>query len=290
MTTPGAITVYEAAEGPKLDGDELGESRTATRTYIITGTTDEAAALDALAAFTGSTFESTYLTGVSIEMITDNWWKGTTTFALPPSGGGGGGGSGVAEETFEIASTTVNVKIGIPGGGTGGALYVTRDFWAPLTANPDNDFIGVDKTKNSCEIKGVDILQPTMSFSFSKAVSLADWPTFKAAAIALASKTNNATWLEYDAECVLFNGLSARRDGGFYPVTMNFLYRPKSVAYTLNGKTIPAIAGWHYLDIMFKDEPDLTAGVFVFLKKPSSYTVRRVYYTGDFDTIYDPTP
>jgi hypothetical protein len=180
---------------------------------------------------------------------------------------------------IEFEVSTVNQKI-LTSLETVGTYGGTRDF---------KKAIGVSKDR----VDGCEVPIPEASFVLKKWFKPASLSiTFFTTALALAGKTNNATFYGLPEGTLIFKGLGASwiydlatdpNDQEPVEVPARFAFSPNLGEHTIAGITIAAKKGWEYLWPYFEDDVDATNKLLV--EKPAQINRERVLESANFATL-----
>ena len=240
--------------------------------YIITGTTDESAALAALEAFAPTvTPGGLQRMNVTIEpMEGDGFWHGQCSY-------------GRHEYSFQFDTS-------------GGTKHViasksTVHAYGTGAATADNgNLIGVTGAATGQTVEGCDITVPVFAFSETHFMAQADvTQAYTLILHGLTGKTNTATFRGFAPGEVLFMGASgSRRSNDDWEITFHFQASKNCTVAGGNALTIGGIAniekkGWEYLWVRYKETP--VGGLKVMGQKPVAVYIEKVYDEGDFSQL-----
>lgn len=247
-----------------------GDSPSATLKYTIRGTSDEQAALAALAAAAPSAYNGLVRQSWSVEPVGDgsDWWDGEVQY---------GRMSGAAKE---VGDSTYAFDIG------GGTQHITQakahvaSYALPGKTAPDfGEAIGV--THDSVE--GCDIDIPVYNFSEThyKAKEFVTG-AYKATLFAIAcNPVNNAPFRGFAAGEVRFLGASGSQRGDeSWEITYRFAALPNVTGLVVGGISGISKKGWEYMWVRYEDAED--SGSKTLIKKPTSVHIEKVYGDSDF--------
>jgi hypothetical protein len=262
------ITVEEKYLGRQLTRATQGG---ASVSFIIQGTDDDVAAVEALLAARPETWDGLPAVSSDVTQIAATIWEGVVNYGI---------------QNKNYASETESVYSFETGGGN---QHVTQSLatiskYAPSgkTAGDFKGAIGVD----SNSVNGVDIVSPVYSWTealaFNKAAITS---TYKQTLYNLTGKVNNGTWKGYSAGEVLFMGACGSRRGNsdLWEISFKFAASPNVSNKTIGDITGIAKKGWEYLWVRYEDADDATAKVLI--KKPSSVHIEQVYEEGNFTLL-----
>ncbi len=245
-----AITVEEK---PDSRESAQGDTKSATLTYIVRGTADDAAARTALAAEAPLEHDGLVRQTCAVDPVhIDSGnaavcaWTGSVEY---------GQTSDASRETgdsifsFDIGGGTQHVVTAAPG--------KSISACAPdgETAPPAH---GIGDNGERCE--GADIMVPV--YHFSETHYLSDsvvTPAYKQTLFQCAAKTNLDAFRGFEVGEVLFLGASGSKRGKEdWEVTFRFAAKPNRENFTVAGGTItvPSCKGWHYLWLRFESKED----------------------------------
>ena len=261
------ITVTEAWAGPDWEATESG--RSITRSYIVSGTQDVAAANTAVVAAVPGTYETALLKAVRLTRIGHAEWAAEVTYNT--------------REPREVGDVKVSFDT------TGGTQHVTQSlattgYHGSGTFDFTPDFKGaIGVTKNG--VDGVDIVVPSLSRQETHYFAVADVDDTYINAIAdLTGKVNNATFRGRAAGEVLFLGASGQNiDSEKAEITFRFGISPNVTGLTVGDITGIAKKGWEYLWVRYEDHVDESNEALV--KRAVNVYVERVYNNGDFSVL-----
>jgi len=273
----GETMTTETLERYGSRGTRRGSSNRHERTYIISGSDDEADILQATIDDTPATvtIEGFVWNRVnrSIDIIGNELWEATIEYE-PPS-------QTPVENESRFAFET--------GGGTLHRLQsianISRTAIAGETAPDFSGAIGVSESG----IEGVDLVAPQYTFSEThwKAASFVTEP-YKQTLFNLTGKVNDASFKGFAADEVLFLGASGSRTGtDLWEITYRFQASENATAIVIgsppNQITVPSKKGWEYLWIRYREEEDTSAKIIV--RRPLAAYVEQVYETGNFASL-----
>ncbi len=238
--------------------DEKPDSRessdeSATLTYIVRGTSDDAAARAALAAEAPTTHDGLVRVAVRVEphfIDADNdavcVWIGSVEY---------GQTSDESRETgdslfsFDTGGGTQHTVTAVPGTSISG--YAPGEETAPPAH-------GIGDNGERCE--GADIVVPI--YHFSETHYLPDafvMPEYKQILFQCTGKTNLDAFRGFKVGEVLFLGASGSKRGKEdWEVTFRFAAKPNREDFAVAGGTItvPSCKGWEYLWLRFESKED----------------------------------
>jgi len=264
-----AITLTEKPDSREWTA---GDNPTCRRTFILEGTTDDAAAKDFLEASVKQTWNylkrmECTLEPIHIDEATGvGIWDCTARYAK------------IVRETQEVGESSFSFDTG------GGTQHVTQalgtvgTYVATGTAPDFKGAIGV----TSDSVDGVDITVPVYNFSETHIIDDEDVDgAYKATLFNLTGKVNNASFRGFAAGEVLFLGASgSKRGADDWEISFRFAASPNMTNIAVGDITVPAKAGWEYLWVQYADVEDTSANRLV--KRPVAATVNVVYNTADF--------
>jgi hypothetical protein len=250
-----------------------GDRPTAVMKYLVKGTSDEQAALTALAAGSPGAYNGLARTNWNVSPIGDgsDAWEGAVNYALVSSAPRQVGQS---TYSFDTAGGTQHI--------TQAKQHVATYTRGGATAPDLEGAIGYDGQ----DVQGVDITVPVYNFSethYLAAESVTD--AYKAALFALTGKVNNATFRGFAAGEVLFLGASGtqRQGDNAWEITFRFAASPNVTNLTIGGSSGIAKKGWEYLWVQYEDHAD--TGAKAILKRPRFVFVERVYDEAGFSAM-----
>ncbi len=236
--------------------------------YIVQGTADDLAAMQAVRGTAPTTHNDLERGEISLEPVAATRWEATVQY-------------NTADTELEEGESSFSFDTG------GGSQHITQSlstvnkYVASGTAPDFKGAIGV--TKDSVE--GVDITVPVYTFSETHILADADVDdTYKGKLFSLTGKTNDDTFKGFAIGEVLFQGASgSKRGNGDWEITFNFAASPNKTGLTVGDITAVAKKGWEYLWVRYEDAVDATAGAMV--KKPLAAYIEKVYDAGDFSDL-----
>lgn len=220
------------------------------------------------------------------EKINETAFKVAVTY-----GYSGSSHPGSEDDDVDVGDRTITFS------GAAGTRRITHSFKTleHIGDAPDQDgAINVDSEHN---IHGVDVLDPSLSFSETHYMT---YKKFKISYIrdlnALQGKVNNEQFRGFEAGEVRFDGFSAHRRGtkrdDLYEVTFNFSVIPNQPAREIHGLDIPAKQGWDYIWFRTRKEekvdyapPDSPGGQGAVTSKVVGAYIERVYQRGNFGKL-----
>ena len=258
-----------------LDGATTDSGQGATTTdlqttelhYVVTGTDDEAAAIQAVRSEAPTTHNYMDRGAITVEATGPTTWDATVQYAMTPA------------TELEVGESSYSFDTG------GGTQHITQALshiasYAPSgkTAPDFKGAIGV--TADSVE--GVDITVPVYTFSETHILAnSAVTNAYKGKLAALTGKTNNAAFKGFAAGEALFLGASGSKRGkGDWEISFRFAASPNKTGLTVGDITGIAKKGWEYLWVRYEDSVDATAKALV--KKPLAVYIEKVYDEGNF--------
>ena len=263
------ITVEET---PKSRAASVGDSTVYTLRYIISGTENEAAAMNALAAKNGLYHPRQPF------LIRDSWevdpipgtdrWYGIIRYSS-------GSYQNSEEEVFSFDTS-------------GGTQHITQSIqtiqrYAPPGKTAPNHFGAIGVVGG--DVRGVDIVVPV--FHFSERHYFSDskvTDAYKKALRDTTGKVNNAFFRGNEAGEVLFRGAQGSKTGNDkWEITFNFSASENLIDITIGSITGIAKQGWQYLWVLYEDAVDDTAKSLI--KQPSAVYIEQVYQQADFSVL-----
>jgi len=245
-----AITVEEK---PDSRESTQGDTKSATLTYIVRGTADDAAARAALAAEAPLTHDGLVRQTCAVDPVhidSDNpaacVWTGSVeygqTSGAPPQ-------TGETAFSFDFGGGTQHIVTPAPGGSITG--YAPGEEKAPPAH-------GIGDNGERCE--GVDIMVPV--YHFSETHYLSDsvvTPAYKRILFECTGKVNLDAFRGFEPGEVLFLGASGSKRGAEdWEVPFRFAAKANREEFTVAGGTItiPSCKGWDYLWLRFESKED----------------------------------
>jgi len=272
----------------------LGNSSRATLEYVITGETDEGAAITLLAATAPATFQNLLPQDYGVEPIgdpsIDGTWYGTVSYSTN-QGSNNPPATGDSYFNFDTSGGTVHVSTSRS---TTMAAYDDT-----LYPNGAPDFSqGINVTRDG-GAQGTDIVAGAFNFSETHYFDAADVDAaYKLALADATGKVNDAAFKGFAIGEVLFLGASGNRRGtdatDGWEISFRFsVQRSKSnfkVADNMNkgGDAAPGtgqidVVGWEYVWVNFVPKADATAKVT--RQIPAAAYVEQLYESADFSTL-----
>lgn len=239
-----------------------GDQQSVKVSYLISGTTDEAAAIGALDSTAPSTWNDLNRTGTAVEQIGSNEWTGTATYT-----------------SQQTAESEVRFSFSY----TGGQQKITSNLQTVSsygTSPPDcHNLINASKDG----VEGVEIFVPQMTFEVNKVWTVGDitnswWATVSECLC----HTNSTTWNGYEAYSLLFASIEGSEGrNGLFPCKYKFLHSPNKTGLTIGPISGIDKRGWDYLEIKSEDVVDGTS----ITRRPRFVYVHRVYDSADFNDL-----
>jgi len=248
------------------DESELDELLSTELHYVVRGTNDERAAIQAIRGGTPTTYNGMDRGEISLEPVSDTIWEATVRYSSP-------------DKELEVGESSYSFDNG------GGTQHITQALahiasYAPAGKTAP-DFKGaIGATADSVE--GVDITVPVYTFSETHILAnSAVTNTYKGKLAALTGKTNNGTFKGFAIGEALFLGASGSKRGkGDWEISFRFATSPNKTGLTVGDITGIAKKGWEYLWVRYEDSVDATAKALV--KKPLAVYIEKVYDEGNF--------
>jgi hypothetical protein len=246
----------------------IDETNSVELHYIAVGSDDDIAIGTAVLAAAPTTYANLPRKGLTYERIAEDAWEAVVKYESPAA---------PDDQTAYSFDTT------------GGTSHITQalasvNSYAPAgqTAPDFKGAIGVTKDA----VEGADIIVPVYKWTETQQFDPADVDdAFKSTLFALTGRTNSATFRNFDAGEVLFEGARGSQRGarGKFEISYQFSASPNVTGLTVGSITGIAKGGWEYLWVRYVDESDDTAHMLV--KRPRSVHVERVYDSGDFSGL-----
>ena len=247
-----------------------GDRPTAVMKFLVKGTSDEQAALAALAAASPGDYNGIARTNWHVSPVGDgsDAWEGTVNYALVTSAPRPVGQS---TYSFDTAGGTQHI--------TQAKQHIQTYTRGGATAPDLEGAIGYD----GHDVQGCDITVPVYNFSethYLAADAVTD--TYKGTLFSLTGKVNNASFRGFQAGEVLFLGASGtqRQGDNAWEITFRFAASPNVSNLTIGGSSGIAKKGWEYLWVQYEDFAD--TGAKAVLKRPRFVFIERVYDEADF--------
>ena len=259
-----SITVSEKYGSPKVS---KGENGSATRNYIIMGTTSEDDALNALASGSPAIYYYMPRKNFGVRAIANDIWEGTARYGADAPDVS----SGQFTTSFDTSGGTVHVT----------QSRVNKGNYAPTgkTAPDFKGAIGVTKS----EVQGVDITVPAFSFSETHYIANAD---SKALVYRDLTGCVNAQAFRgfADGEVLLMGVIGELdTDTGMYRVQFKFTAGDNVVDLNVGDINVNSKRAHEYMWVRYEQAEDTTAKTLV--QHPASIHVEEVYPAGDFSLL-----
>lgn len=224
-----------------------GPERRIRMQYILTGSSDDLTAKQAVKDSTAATYDGLYRQDIEVEPIhvdtgaSSGTWNVTVTYGMKPP--------------KETGDTVISFDM------TGGTTHISQAIaHISSTATPANggrapaDWGGaVNVNSETREVAGIDVTVPVYNWSETICLDDSDVIAHKAAYYACTGKTNNNTFRGFAAGEVLFLGCSGTKRGNQqWEVTFKFAASQNVADLCANwpAKTKPSGAvpkkGWEY--------------------------------------------
>ncbi len=265
---PTTVTEKYLSRPARDSGQGAGtdERRSIELHYMVRGTNDELAAMQAVRTTAPATHNDLERDEISLEPVASNHWEATVQYVSP-------------DKELEEGESSFSFDTG------GGSQHITQSLstiskYAPAGKTAP-DFKGaIGATADSVE--GVDITVPVYNFSETHIIADADVDnTYKGVLAALTGKTNDAAFKGFAIGEALFLGASGSKRGkGDWEISFRFAASPNKTGLTVGSITGIAKKGWEYLWVRYKDDVDATAGAMV--KVPQAVYIEQVHEDGDF--------
>ena len=260
------ITVAERVESRQVGS---GDNPSAEFQYVILGTDDEQAALNALEAEAPLAYNGLVRQTCNVKPLADgsDFWEGTARYGL------------MSSKPKEVGESSYQFDTG------GGSMHVTQAkahvaSYAAGGATPPDLGGAIGVTHDSVE--GCDITVPVYNFSETHYLEEDDVTgSYKAALFSLTGKTNNGAFKGFAAGEVLFLGASgSQRGDGAWEITFRFAASPNVTGLAIGSITGIAKKGWEYLWVQYQDAEDDDSKSIV--KRPAFVHVEQVYDAGNY--------
>ncbi len=273
--------IKESISSPTLTS---GEKKSATKEYVITGTTSAEEALYLLGGTSPISFSvsgvTVYRTSGEVAPEAGDIWTGTASYSekernpateKEQQSENGWGGS----ISFDTAGTTSNVST---------SLRTVEAGYNQSLVGAAPDFGGLINVSGS-DVKGVDIIMPGLKFTETHEVPFEVITTEYASELSfLTGSVNDNTFRGFAAGEVLFTGCSGQtKSAEIYTMSYNFVCQPSMENVPIG--PFPGISkkGHEYLWVYFSESEDEDAKELV--KQPVAYYVEQVYPEGDFSRL-----
>ena len=271
-----AITITE-----RVESRASGKS-SATLSYVIDGTGDDAAARSTIKAgspqlFAGLTRNDYGVTPVGDPTISLKWDAFATYGPYNSSATAGVEDVGDFTESFDTGGGTTHITQSL---GTTAAVALSG------TAPDYDEAINVSRNGENLTVGGTDIVTPVYNFSEThvfddSTVTIA----YRAIIAGLTGKVANASFKGTDkGECLFLGASGNRRGEDEWELTFNFSAIPNKTGIEI-GSIVTKVdkEGWQYLWVEYSDDKDPVSKTFI--KKPTAAYVETVYEYGDFSTL-----
>jgi len=266
-----AITVQEKWDSRAYTG---GENPSATLKFIVSGTTSDVDAEDALLATAPEIYTELYRQSWSVDPlvidttgINQSLWEGTVRYGLL--------------EQNETGDSVFNFDT------TGGTQHITQSLstinsYAASGTPPDYKG-AIGATEKSVE--GVDIVLPKFGFSETHflAVELVT-PAYRDTLFRMTGKINNLPFRWFaPGECLFMGAVGAKRGYEDWEVSFKFAASPNQIGIQVGDIADIEKLGWDYMWVSYEDTEDSAAKRLV--KRPVSVHIERVYEFADFTLL-----
>lgn len=256
-------------------GSRAGSQSQHQQRYIVRGTDDEQAVLEAVASFAPQVHEGMLLRNgePTIEQIGHELWEATYEYATAEEETLGVDGP---EVTFETGGQTLRITH---------ALETVSSHKIGGDGDPIPDYknaINLSGPKENRRVEGIDVpagqlllavtIRPPRAF-------LTD--AYVATCHALVGRMNAATFKGFARGSLLYLGGSGRASGQHAQITHQFSASPWYRGETGLGFGTIEKLGWDYLDVIYDEAP--SDGVMVY--KPKHARVLRLFEFGDFSLL-----
>jgi hypothetical protein len=236
-----AISAWEQAESRTIND---GENPTAETRWLITGTSDDNAALVYLygilpTVYTFPSGKQAVLNSVSLdETGTDSWVARPkySVYEVPKTDD--------VDYEFDISVQMERIT-----------QSLQTQAYAPSGKQAPNfgGAIGVDGDR----IEGIDAPFPKFSFSVTKYWDAAAvTQAYQIQVAELAGRTNAAPFYGLPAGSVMFKGARGRQSGDKFPISYQFEFAKPESGISIDEITVPSKKGWEYLDVYYETQVD----------------------------------
>lgn len=245
----------------------------ATKHYVLTGTTVEAVALALAVGYSAAMYQGLYRSDVKLKQAGPDLWYVEVPYGPPQK-------KKPEDGDFSWSFDT-----------TGGTKHLTHaldhvaDYQpAGKGAIDHNDAIGVNEDG---DVEGVDVIDHAFKWTESRRLLLADYGwAYSAILDDMTGAVNNAEFRGKAAKTVLFAGATggqSQKDPLFLDVIYNFTYSRSASGLTIGTITGIAKAGHDYLWVRYETADGGAAKKLT--QTPRQVDVERVYETADFSTL-----
>lgn len=247
------------------------------RQFIVYGVTDNGESALAVVLAECPDSESGLLRdddNLTLEPITADIWEAKVPYSQPPGG----------SEPEQPPPSTVEEGEIVDFDGTGGTFHLTEAIEQQHFDRGDAagfaPGLAVNVGKDSVE--GVDVVVPKLEFG----VRLKDLPLMTHAKLRmlgdLTGKTNNATFLGFGEEEVLFLGPRGTiTTNGRTTITLHFAVERTQTNIDIDGINVAEKKGWRYLWVRYKED----VGGHRKTLKPDIAFLAKIYNTDDFSKL-----
>ena len=275
------ISVKESIESPSY---KSGEKKSATREYIVTGTTSADTALELVEGASPENFSvagvTVYKTSAEVSPQSTDIWSGSVEYEekdkdpnaeKEEQSDTGWGGS----ISFDTGGTTGNVTT---------SLETTESDYNPEMLDATPNFGGLINVSGS-DVKGVDLIQPGLKFSETHEIPAEQVTTEYARQIAsITGSVNSGSFRNFEAGEVLFTGCSgSTKSAEIYTLTFNFICHANADSLSVGPFNGINKKGHEYLWVFYTDSEDSSSESLV--KTPAAYYVEKVYPETDFSVL-----
>lgn len=274
-------TVKESISSPSFTS---GETKSASREYIVTGTTSADTAIELVDGTAPRSFSvagvTVYKTSVDVSPESTDIWTGSVEYAEKDKD--------PDEESEQQNDNGWGGSISFDtGGGTGNvttSLKTTDSGHNSDLLDAAPDFKGLINVSGS-DVKGVDLVQPGLKFSETHEMPFDKITTEYARQIAgITGSVNSGNFRGFDAGEVLFTGCSgSTKSAELYTLTFSFICHANADSLTVGPFDSIKKKGHEYLWVFFTDSEDSESESLV--KTPAAYYVEQVYPEADFSSL-----
>ena len=270
-----------------------GSNSSQTQKWRISGTTDENAAADALAAILPATVTDTSLGALQLDtytidsvMLVDDApekseWTATVKYSPFPSMPA----TGTTAANFDTMGGTAHVTFSPVSGATPTAYgrYTSGGIETPP------DFSGTIGNQANGDTSGCDITVPVYTFGFTRYKPNSEiTDTYRGILYAATGTINTDTFKGCAAgECLFLGCSGSRRSKGDWELNFRFAAMPNQASVVVPGFDSGGVAivkrGWDYLDVYFEEAVDTASKIMV--KKPKAVYVHKVYRESAFSAL-----
>lgn len=250
--------------------------------YLITGTTDNAAALAALKAGSPTTFSGLIRNDYGINPVGDplvsSMWTSFATYGpFNSSPTAGVEDVGDFTEAFDTGGGTTHITQ---------SIATTASVALTGTAPDYDNAINVSKNGGNMTVNGTDKVTPVYNFSETHVLAEASVTTvYKGKIYALTGKVANGSFKGTNkGECLFIGASGNRRNEDEWEITFNFAASPNEAAIQI-GSIVSTVAkeGWQYLWVEYGEVKDDVSKTMVM--RPIAAFVETVYEYGDFTDL-----